>query len=132
MIYRLLFFALFLSGCRTIQKTSTSTEKKSDLIDENSSKYNRETVTEFVVDTLYKTRVLHDSFPFPVPQYRVYRQTIKETGETQQVKKEQEVVKEEIKEKQASIPAMLQYSVLILAIAVMIIAFVLIIKLFKK
>ena len=137
MIYRLLIIAVILSGCRTLQKSSASTQSASDKSEQSSSKFQREVITEYLTDTLWRTRFDTLYRTVAVPNYHVVekpvivRQTIRESGEQQQIKAEKETVSEQVKEKEASIPMMLQYSALIFAIAMLGLVVIVIIKQFK-
>ncbi|WP_215239353.1 hypothetical protein [Dyadobacter helix] len=70
--------------------------------------------------------------PYGVPQPYIVRQTVRENAEVKTTKAEEVKTKQVEKEKEATIPPILQYSGLMLAIAVLIIAITLLIRLFKK
>lgn len=141
MIRLLLLSLLLLTACRTIQKASSKNETA--LSDTQTSKYDREIVTEYIVrDTATGKPVIVNVMPSQPGQIStqqpliihqkepyIIRQTIRESGESTAVKTEE--IKTETKEKEASVPVMLQISGLILAIAIALIAIVLLIKQFK-
>jgi len=128
---------LILSGCRTIKKSFSSADSSSVKTENNSSKYNRETITEYLIDTLWRTHIDTLYKTMKVPSYQVVekpyiiRQTIRESGEQQTQKKEEVQVSEVEKEKDAKFPVILQYSALMAAAALLIIAIAVVIKQFK-
>lgn len=141
MIRFLLLSLLLLSGCRTIQKAASSSDvAKSDT---QSSKYDREIVTEYVVrDTATGKPVIVNVMPSQPGQFMpqdpivitqkepyIIRQTIRESGEQQQVKTEQ--IKEESKEKEAGVPMLLQVAAVAIAFGFLILVLIIAIKQLK-
>ena len=139
MILRILLIALLLSGCRTIKKSFSSNDSSSVKTDQSSSKYNRETITEYLVDTIWRTRTQFDTLyrSVMVPDYKIVekpyiiRQTIRESGENKTDVVEKVETKEVEKEKDAKLPALVQWSFALLAGSVLLIAITLLIKQFK-
>lgn len=137
----LLSLLLLLTACRTIQRASSSNE--SDKSETENSKYDREIVTEYIVrDTATGKPVIVNVMPSQPGQIStqqpiilsqkepyIIRQTIRESGESSAVKTEQ--IKEESKEKEASTPVEFRIASLILAIAILLIAIVMLIRIFK-
>ncbi len=136
---RILLLSLFLlSGCRTIQRAASSSDVAKT--DTQSSKYDREIVTEYIVrDTATGKPVIVNVMPSQPGQFMpqdpivitqkepyIIRQTIRESGEQQQVKTEQ--VKEESKEKEASVPMLLQICAVIVSVSLLIIVIILLIR----
>lgn len=137
MIRLLLLSLLLLTACRSIQKASSSSNTAAT--EAESSKFNREIITEYVVrDTSTGKQVIvnvmppalgnsevRSTNPVIITQKEPYiiRQTIRESGEQQATKTE--TIQTETKEKEAGIPMLLQWSALILAISVAIIALLL-------
>lgn len=137
MILRLLLIALLLSGCRTIQKMSSSRDSSSVKQEASKSKYTREIVTEYVTDTLWRTRLDTLYKTIPIPNYHIVekpyivRQTIRESGDSEINKTENTQIKQEEKEKSAAVPEKLQWAALIFVGALMLFGIALIIKQFK-
>lgn len=137
MIHRVLVIALLLSGCRTIQKLSSSRDSSSVKQEASKSNYAREIVTEYLTDTLWRTRwdTLYKTIPIPnyhiVEKPYIVRQTIRETGESETSKSENVQVKEEEKVKNAAVPEKLQWAALIFAGALLLLGIALILKQFK-
>lgn len=141
MIRLLLLSILFLTACRTIQKASSKTDSASS--DTQTSKYDREIVTEYIVrDTATGKPVIVNVMPSQPGQIStqqpivltqkepyIIRQTIRESGEQSAVKTEQ--IQTETKEKEASVPMMLQISALVIAVALILIVILLLIRQFK-
>lgn len=141
MIRLLLLSLLLLTACRTIQKASSSNETAKT--EQESSKFNRETITEYIVrDTATGKPVIVNVMPSQPGQIStqqpivltqkepyIIRQTIRESGEQQSAKTEQ--IQTETKEKEANVPMMLQFSALIIAIAFVLITLLLVIRQFK-
>lgn len=137
----LLLSLLLLTACRTIQKASS--KQDSAINDTQSSKYDREVITEYVVrDTTTGKQVIVNVMPPQTGQLTtqnpiiltqkepyIIRQTIRESGEQTAVKTEE--IKTETKEKEASVPFMLQVSALIFAISIFLLLILVAIKQFK-
>lgn len=139
MIFRVfLSLILLLTACRTVQKASSSSDIARS--DTESSKYNREIVTEYIVrDSLSGKPVIVNVMPpnsgnsqggqpVIITQKEPYiiRQTIRESGEQQAEKTE--TVKEDSKEKEAGVPMLLQIAAVVFAAAFLLIALVLLIR----
>lgn len=138
MIRLLLLSLLFLTACRTIQRASSSNE--SDRTETNSNKYDRETVTEYIVrDTATGKPVIVNVMPsqpgqistqqpFVITQKEPYiiRQTIRESGESTAAKTEQ--IKEESEEKEAGIPMLVQITGLIFSVVFLLVVLLIAIK----
>lgn len=138
---------LLLSGCRTIEKTFSSADsKRVSVIDsigkkseQNTAKFNREIITEYVVDTLWRTQKVPEVHVVEVPKPYIIKQTIRESGESAQNKTEdvdksktETVETSQVeKEKTASVPALLQYAAVMIAGALILIAIAQFIKIFK-
>lgn len=142
MIRLLLLSLLLLTACRSIKKASSSSNATETAAE--SSKYNREIITEYVVrDTVTGKPVIVNVMPSQPGQIQaqdpiiihqkepyIIRQTIRESGENQATKTEQ--TQTETKEKEASMPFMIQAAALISAISIALIALAAIIFLIKK
>lgn len=138
---------LLLSGCRTIEKSFSSADSKrlsvidstSKKTEENTAKFNREIITEYILDTLWRTQKVPEVHVVEVPKPYIIKQTIRESGESTQNKTE-DVDKSKTesvqtsqteKDKAASVPALLQYAAVMIAGALILIAIAQIIKIFK-
>lgn len=142
MIRILLLSLLLLTACRSIQKASSSNNTASS--DTQQSKYNREIVTEYIVrDTATGKPVIVNVMPSQPGQIStqqpliihqkepyIVRQTIRESGEQQSTKTEE--IKTETKEKEASMPFMIQVAALVAAISIGLIALAALIFLIKR
>lgn len=125
------FTLLCVTGCRTIKKSSASTDSSSVKTDQSISKYAREIVTEYLRDTTGITiNVAAPIIPKNGQPY-VIRQTIRESGEDKKDTKEEVQVSEVVKDKEANVPVLLQYSAIMLAGAVLLFAIGFIIKQFR-
>lgn len=142
MIRVLLLSLLLLTACRTIKRASSSSSATETAAE--SSKYNREVITEYVVrDTSTGKPVIVNVMPGQPGQIKtqdpiiihqkepyIIRQTIRESGENQATKTEQ--IQTETKEKEASMPFVIQVAALVVAISIALIAIAAIIFLIKK
>lgn len=138
----LLLSLLLLTACRSIQKASSSNNTATS--DTQSSKYNRETITEYIVrDTATGKPVIVNVMPAQPGQIQtqdpiiihqkepyIIRQTIRESGEQQAVKTEQ--VQTETETKEASLPFVIQVAALVAAISIALIALAALIFLIKR
>lgn len=137
----LLSLLLILTACRSIQKASSNSNMATS--DTQSSKYARETITEYIVrDTATGKPVIVNVMPSQPGQIQpqdpiiihqkepyIIRQTIRESGEQQAVKTEQ--ISEQTKEKDASVPMVLQIAAVMFGGAILLIAIAVLLKQLK-
>lgn len=142
MIRALLLSLLLLSGCRSIQRATSSNSTAQTQAE--TAKFNREIVTEYVIrDTTGGKPVIVNVQPAlgnsevrpqaPVivyPRGEIVRQTIRESGEQQSSTTQQSDVKTE--EKEAGMPFLIQIAALVAAIGIALIALAALIFLIKK
>ncbi|GAB2798666.1 hypothetical protein GCM10027275_50330 [Rhabdobacter roseus] len=122
-----LFFFLILLGltdCRTMQQLHHQVDSSAVRSEQSAQKWSREVITEYALDTLwrtrydtiYKYRYLDRPVPYEVP---VYRTITRESGEASASRQEEKQVSVDTKEKEAHLPLITQLSFLLCAISVL-------------
>ncbi len=128
----LLTLLLIFAGCRTVRKSSVRADSSSVKSDQSTEKFSRETITDYLVDSLFRPITVNVAAPKMEPGKTVIlRQTVRESGEVQKDIKEEVKTTEVEKSKEASIPPLIQWAVFMFAGAFLLMAIAFFIKQFK-